>query len=521
MLDSLSDQSSSLLPKDLCFVIFGATGDLTQHKLMPALFRLHQEGRMPDDFNIVACGRRELSHDDYRRLVAPALEPKKLCDENDDCLDRFLEHIDYFQGNIDDTYMYLRLESFLQNQKYSSNIVFYLAIGSDKLPQCVECLAGQHLFDEDQCIRRVVVEKPIGKDYNSAQETETILSDHLLDHQIFRIDHYLAKEMVQNLLVFRFSNIFMEPLWNRNYIDHIQITHSETLGVGSRAGFYDTHGATRDMIQSHMLQLLALVAMEPPLSSSATDLRQEKIKVLNAIRPLTEQSIKTDCYRAQYESGWIEEESVLGYLSENGVSENSNTETYSATKFYIDNWRWQGVPIYLRTGKRLKERHSLISICFKNVPQQFIKDNTSSKSTSQTNRQDSNNWLMISIQPEQHIRMEMTVKQAGLDMLTDKTSMDAIFSEESDERDAYEDLLLDVFEGEQSLFLSSEEISTAWRIVEPLLKAWESDSSPIEKYEAGSWGPLNTRKIFHDKHLRWRHNLEGSDTGWSINSEGK
>ena len=287
------------LPDALSIIIFGATGDLTLHKLMPSLLRLFQHQRMPKAFDIIACGRRDISREQYQQLVLPQLETASEVTDQTFCIDAFLDRIHYFTGNLNDSYMYLRLDSFLQADKFANDMVFYLAIGSEQLPICIENLANQRLLNNNEHIRRVVVEKPIGHDLASATATEQILSDHLDEDQIFRIDHYLAKEMVQNILVFRFANIFMEPLWNHHYIDHIQITHSETLGVGTRGGFYDSHGALRDMIQSHILQLLAIIAMEAPLSASADDLRAEKIKALRAVRPMSNADINQYCYRAQ------------------------------------------------------------------------------------------------------------------------------------------------------------------------------------------------------------------------------
>lgn len=506
------DANDNALPDSICIVIFGATGNLTTHKLMPALFKLYQQKSLPANLQIIAVARRELSLAEYRDMLQPLLNTPNMPSSSKQELEKFISCLHYFHGNFSDDYMYLRLESFLRNSLYSENIIFYLAIGSTQLPVCVKNLAKQQLFEERGSIRRIVVEKPIGHDLASSRDAEYTLAEHLYEDQIFRIDHYLAKEMVQNILVFRFANIFMEPLWNRQYIDHVQITHSETQGVGQRGGFYDEHGAMRDMIQSHMLQLLALVAMEAPSTISAEDLRHEKIKVFKAIREFNPDNIEQQCYRAQYDSGFVNGNRLSSYLEEQGVKEKSTTETYAAGCFYIDNWRWQGVPFYLRTGKRLKQKQSMISICFKEVPQQFFKAFNQQKNHG--------NWLLMSIQPDQHIRMEMTVKQPGLEMLVEQRSMDSGFKGEA-ERDAYEDLLLDVIEGEQSLFLSAEEIDQAWKTVDPILHAWEHSDKKIDTYDSGSWGPLNTRKIFHDKNLIWRHSLEGEDKGWSINSDTK
>ncbi len=302
------------------------------------------------------------------------------------------------------------------------------------------------------------------------------------------------------MLVFRFANTVMEPLWNRNYIDHIQITHSETLGLGSRAGFYEGVGAMRDMIQSHLLQLLTLVTMEPPPSMEAESLRDEKVKVLKSMRPIPPNAVHAHAFRAQYSAGVIDGEKVKGYLEEDGVAPDSITETYAALKVYIDNWRWRGVPIYLRTGKRMAKKQSLVSICFRHPPQQFFRD-THVERLKQ-------NWVLLGISPD-CLRIEMTVKEPGLEMRTRQTSLDASLRQ-NDEilTDAYEELLLDVIDGDRSLFLRYDEVEYAWRLVDPVLNVWATERDYIQTYPAGTWGPEESRRLFEKEEQHWRHSLD-------------
>ena len=348
-----------------------------------------------------------------------------------------------------------------------------MAISPNGFSQVVDRLGNARLLTETDGWCRVVIEKPFGYDLESAQSLQKAIGNHLREEQIYRIDHYLGKGTVQNVLVFRFANTMMEPLWNRNYIDHIQITHSETLGVGSRARFYEGTGAMRDMIQSHLLQLLTLVAMEPPVSMEAEALRDEKVKVLKSIRPIPPDDVHAHAFRAQYSQGDIGGNPVAGYLQEAGVAADSVTETYAALKLYVDNWRWRGVPFYLRTGKRMAAQHSLVSICFRHPPQQFFRGTQV--------EQIRQNWILLGIQPCECLRMEMTVKEPGLEMRTRQTSLDASLRADGDmQTDAYEELLLDVIDGDRSLFLRYDEVEQAWRVVDPVLRSWagERDDYP-------------------------------------------
>jgi glucose-6-phosphate 1-dehydrogenase len=488
-------------------VIFGAAGNLSRRKLIPALFSLEKVGRLPEKLVLMACSIEQRRREEWVAEVCTILLPLYPQGIDQAALDRFCARWHYHASVPGDDAAYQRLQQMVEeDEAFPSNVVFYMAVRPNGVHEIIEKLGGVGLLKQKNGWRRVVIEKPFGYDLLSAQTLQASLYKHLDEPQIFRIDHYLGKGTVQNVMVFRFANILLEPLWNNHYIDHVQITHSETIGIEGRADYYDGAGALRDMIQSHLLQLLALVAMEPPVTMSAEHLRDEKVKVLQAIRPITQNSVNAHAFRGQYTNGTIEGKAVPGYLEEPGVSPDSSTETYAALKVFIDNWRWAGVPFYLRTGKRMAEGSSAICIRFKNPPQDLLRHTRQGPQRP--------NWIMLGIQPHDCMKMEMQVKVPGLDLHTRSISLDATYHKGEEESvDAYEGLLLDVMLGDQSLFLRIDEVEAAWRVVDPIIKVWAMERGFITGYQAGSAGPRGTYRLFDRDDQFWRNslNLDGAN----------
>ncbi|WP_312900083.1 glucose-6-phosphate dehydrogenase [Chryseobacterium taichungense] len=477
------NDNKSLRPTTI--IIFGATGDLAKRKLFPAFYNLYIDGRMPKGFNILALGRAENKDEDFKSYVKENLESfsrKKLTQED---WAGFQAHITYFRHQLDEENSYKELQQKLSDfdKIYGTraNRLFYLSIGPNFISTISNHIKSS-LLASDPKKDRIIIEKPFGHDKQSAIELNNLLSETFEEEQIYRIDHYLGKETVQNILAFRFGNSIFEPLWDSKHIESVQITVAEEVGVETRGSFYEQTGALRDMIQNHLLQILCMVAMEPPASLESGEIRDRKVDVLKSIRRIPADKVDHYAVRGQYGKNVVNGVETKGYRQENGIAPDSNTETFAAVKFYLDNERWQGVPFYVRTGKKMKEKHSYITIQFKPLPHSTFSDTPHLLSA---------NRLIINIQPLMDIRLQFMAKKPGLSLALEPVEMifDYFVCQE-DTPEAYETLLLDALLGDLTLFMRSDQVEEAWDVVKTIQEAWENNKdASFPNYKAGSWGP--------------------------------
>jgi glucose-6-phosphate 1-dehydrogenase len=498
---------SSKIANPCILVIFGATGDLTARKLVPALYNLAREDQLPSHFACVGFARREKSHDLFRQEMYDALSKYSRSKPiQKDLWDAFSQQLFYHQSEFDHDEGYQALKHFLDelDQRFGTNgnRVFYLSTQPSHFPLVIEKLCEHKLIYDANKVQdrwsRVIIEKPFGQDYDSAVKLQQQISKCLSENQIYRIDHYLGKETVQNLLVFRFTNSIFESLWNNRYIDHVQITVSEELGIGTRGRFWEEAGMLRDIVQNHMMQLLSLVAMEAPVSLKATAIHDEKVKVMESLRPFPMETMHQCVVRGQYGAGYVDGASVIAYRDEENVAKDSFVETYVALTMHIDNWRWAGVPFYLRAGKRLPKRVTEIAICFKEVPGILFQKN---------GKKTEPNILVIRIQPDEGISLKMNCKIPGMNTSIQPVKMDFQYGSYfgATPPEAYERLICDCMSGDGTLFARSDEVLASWQLLTPILEYWSSQR-PVNfpNYLSGTWGPAESDRMLARDGRSWR-----------------
>jgi glucose-6-phosphate 1-dehydrogenase len=484
-------------------VIFGGTGDLAHRKLLPALYNLAHEGSLPERFEMIGVARREQEDEDFQGMVRESIERYSRRKPDPDVLTGLINDMRYVPGAFDDDSVYEELErtlhEFDEQAGRPMNRVFYLSTAPQFFPVIAGKLGAARLAQCERAETRIVIEKPFGYNLESARKLNAQLLEVFDEDQIYRIDHYLGKETVQNLMALRFANALFEPVWNRNFIDNVQITAAEDIGIGGRAGYYEGAGALRDLVQNHMLQLLALLTMEPPTAFEANRLRDEKLKVLEAIVPPSVEGVPQMAVRAQYSEGVSGGKPVPGYREEDGVAEDSHTETYAALRLEISNWRWAGVPFYLRTGKRLARKVTEIAVTLKPVPHLAFQSIGSVGVQS--------NQVILTVQPDEGVSVSLGAKIPGPRMRIRPVNMEfrygTAFMSESPE--AYERLILDAMRGDATLFTRNDEIEALWGIIDPILTTWhENNSAPLPQYPAGSAGPEEADELLAREDRRWR-----------------
>jgi glucose-6-phosphate 1-dehydrogenase len=482
-------------------VIFGATGDLARRKLLPAIYNLAHEGALPGQFNLIGVSRGEQSNAQYRDAAAESIRAFSRTNVDENVLSGLLDELRYVTGAFDDPATYTALSAALAELDEAAgepmSRAFYLSTAPEFFAVIVEALGSAGLARAEHAQARVIIEKPFGTSLAEARELNAKVLSVFEETQVFRIDHYLGKETVQNMLAFRFANGMFEPLWNRNYIANVQITAAEDIGIGSRAGYYDHAGALRDLVENHMMQLLTLLCMEPPVTFAANDVRDEKVKVLPAIRTPQAAELAQMSVRAQYGPGVSGGEPAVGYLQEDGVPDDSHTETYAALRLEVDNWRWAGVPFYLRTGKRLARKVTEIAVELRPVPHlAFEQDGSLGVRPNQ---------LVMTIQPNEGVSLSLGAKIPGTRMRIRPVNMEFLYGTAflSQSPEAYERLILDAMRGEATLFTRNDEVEAQWRICDPVVSAWEADAARLPQYAAGTQGPAQADTLLLEGH-KWR-----------------
>ncbi|HZA52809.1 MAG TPA: glucose-6-phosphate dehydrogenase [Candidatus Udaeobacter sp.] len=493
-------------PHGCILTIFGASGDLTRRKLIPALYNLALGRRLPERFAVIGYARSEMTHEVFRAKMREAVSQFSRTGLKDESVwNEFAANLYFVPGSYDESNGYRNLQEFIAGFDRGSRVlpirVFYFALPPDLYGTVLEHLSAVGLAARENAGEgrtRVVIEKPFGTDLSTARELNRRVHEVLDESQAYRIDHYLGKETVQNIMVLRFANSVFEPIWNRRYVDHVQITAAESVGVENRGGYYEEAGVVRDMFQNHLLQLLCLTAMEPPVAFSADAVRDEKGKLLRSVRPISPDEVADAAVRGQYSAGKIADQEVVGYQQEAGVAQDSPTVTYAAIKLFVDNWRWEGVPFYLRSGKRLARRVTEIAIQFKRPPLLLFKSCAEDVSP---------NVLVIRIQPDEGVSLTFEVKPPGPDICVSPLSLDFNYEEGfgSPSPEAYETLLEDCIEGDSTLFTRHDWVESAWLLMDPIIQAWSrTEPKDFPNYEAGSWGPREADEFMRRDGRRWR-----------------